>query len=653
MRSTSVSNNPQAVSIDEQMAMQSDVHIDTNIVPSANVSTPLSKYPTLGIRWNMTSSLYNSLQDKQGSLTTSWTYGYHYKSSINFTGNNTGAVYDTAGSLQGETWDPNPYGSAPVKYQWWIVNKASPFTPRSYTGNLPSAAKDGDYVLVVKSANENKSTIKAAFVFGDSLSDTHSAFNQSNGLFPRGAYYNGRFSNGPNWVDDFEELTGIPTYNYAFGGAEVMPVSRSYGNFHSFNNGKGDHYSTVAYGTYEAGSDHAPNIPNLSDELTQAVPLMQADAAAQKQIALVVLMGGNDYKHLVNAYGNNPSEQQVEQYAQQVATTIVQNVSNTMSLISGFGPTPLLVYTELGDMSISPVFANRPSAKQFANYLNADVEAALAKSSINYVINKSQSVSGYIAANPTQYKIVSTAKTNPKTDAIWGNLSDSGNFNSINTSGFMTQDMSHNKSLTPLKAYIKLQTALNYNSDKVGQTLFSGYLHPSAKAHALMAYQFIYNLAQSGYLDLDQYTDPTMGLIASSKGITNPFIDTTAFNTLISNSAKYAEARPDWAQNYLSSSAPQAMQDPRHLQEDKVELLGKTYYVSLDADGMLSLFTKSQQDDGKTLINPIALPKAVTNVTYTSFSIAKNMKRSTFTIALYNANSGKKVNFTVTAPRRK
>ncbi|WP_196245269.1 hypothetical protein, partial [Piscirickettsia salmonis] len=56
---------------------------------------------------------------------------------------------------------------------------------------------------------------------------------------------------------------------------------------------------------------------------------------------------------------------------------------------------PLLVYTELGDMSISPVFANRPSAKQFANYLNADVEAALAKSSINYVINKSQSVSGY------------------------------------------------------------------------------------------------------------------------------------------------------------------------------------------------------------------------------------------------------------------
>ena len=70
-------------------------------------------------------------------------------------------------------------------------------------------------------------------VFGDSLSDVGNVNNQTFGISPGSGYWNGRFSNGPVWVENF--ATGLslstPTYSrsggtdWAYGGAHTGPGS--------------------------------------------------------------------------------------------------------------------------------------------------------------------------------------------------------------------------------------------------------------------------------------------------------------------------------------------------------------------------------------------------------------------------------------------
>jgi phospholipase/lecithinase/hemolysin len=66
-------------------------------------------------------------------------------------------------------------------------------------------------------------------VFGDSLSDTGNLHLASGGVVTPPPYYQGRFSNGPVWVEVLAAELGLPTpeaslaggTNYAFGGAET------------------------------------------------------------------------------------------------------------------------------------------------------------------------------------------------------------------------------------------------------------------------------------------------------------------------------------------------------------------------------------------------------------------------------------------------
>lgn len=61
------------------------------------------------------------------------------------------------------------------------------------------------------------------YVFGDSFSDTSNVFNATNeAIPPNPPYFNGRFSNGPVWVEYLASDLGLtfnPKTNFAFGGA--------------------------------------------------------------------------------------------------------------------------------------------------------------------------------------------------------------------------------------------------------------------------------------------------------------------------------------------------------------------------------------------------------------------------------------------------
>jgi phospholipase/lecithinase/hemolysin len=61
----------------------------------------------------------------------------------------------------------------------------------------------------------------AIVAFGDSFTDNgNGAYKITNGTWPSDpAYYKGRFSNGPVWVENVAANLSIPLYDYAYGGA--------------------------------------------------------------------------------------------------------------------------------------------------------------------------------------------------------------------------------------------------------------------------------------------------------------------------------------------------------------------------------------------------------------------------------------------------
>jgi phospholipase/lecithinase/hemolysin len=73
--------------------------------------------------------------------------------------------------------------------------------------------------------------ISRMFAFGDSLSDTGNVFIATGGAIPAPPYFEGRFSNGPVWVEQLAARLGIDPpgpfldggTNYAWGGAESGP----------------------------------------------------------------------------------------------------------------------------------------------------------------------------------------------------------------------------------------------------------------------------------------------------------------------------------------------------------------------------------------------------------------------------------------------
>ena len=79
------------------------------------------------------------------------------------------------------------------------------------------------------------------YVFGDSLSDTGNVFAATFGFFPpRQFYFEGRFSNGPVWVEQLAEELGSPEdtrpaarggNNFAVGGAETTALPAQLGSF--------------------------------------------------------------------------------------------------------------------------------------------------------------------------------------------------------------------------------------------------------------------------------------------------------------------------------------------------------------------------------------------------------------------------------------
>lgn len=133
------------------------------------------------------------------------------------------------------------------------------------------------FMLPVKASAANFTQI---YAFGDSLVDNGNVFTASLNTFPPFPYYQGRFSNGPVWVEYLANDWGVQLSNFAYGGATTGKVN-----------------------TLNKEYPQLPPLPGLTQQIQSFVG---ANQQVDNQALYVMWAGANDY--LRNNNVTDPTE---------------------------------------------------------------------------------------------------------------------------------------------------------------------------------------------------------------------------------------------------------------------------------------------------------------------------------------------------------
>jgi phospholipase/lecithinase/hemolysin len=196
-------------------------------------------------------------------------------------------------------------------------------------------------------------TYPAIYSFGDSLSDVGNLSAGTAGTIPLpGFYFNGRFSNGPNWLDDLSAKLGLPMSPALLGG---------------------DNY---AVGGAQTGKTIVNNPPVPVIGLTDQVNSFQIFDSSPKPGALYTLdIGANDILMAVTALKNGQIS-----FSDMTTTFLNEAVANAVGAISDLYTDGMrtLLYYEVPDLSVVPDYKDLGSqfaadAGALAMDFNADV----------------------------------------------------------------------------------------------------------------------------------------------------------------------------------------------------------------------------------------------------------------------------------------
>jgi phospholipase/lecithinase/hemolysin len=179
------------------------------------------------------------------------------------------------------------------------------------------------------------------YVFGDSLSDDGNVFNALGNTFPPPPYFQGRFSNGPIWVEQLApllELTPNSDTSFAFGGA-----------------------TTGTDNTLNTSFSSLPTtLPGLQQEINGfTAPLKTANQSADPNALYIVWAGANDYLPTISSF--QPFTQPEQS---------VKNLSNAVTSLAEVGAKNIMV-PNLGNLGELPLTAGSPLSEP----LNALTEA--------------------------------------------------------------------------------------------------------------------------------------------------------------------------------------------------------------------------------------------------------------------------------------
>ncbi|MBD2456969.1 SGNH/GDSL hydrolase family protein [Nostoc sp. FACHB-87] len=201
------------------------------------------------------------------------------------------------------------------------------------------------------------------YVFGDSLSDTGNVFNATGGTFPASPpYFNGRFSNGPLWLEYFGNQLGL---NPAL--------------ITDLNNGNPSQGINFAFGGSSSGLGNAvvrdAPLPGVLGQVGVFAQSLLANNQTADPNALYVVWGGaNDFLF------PNPDDSSIP----------VNNITQALSTLVSVGARNLLVFNlpDLGKLPGATVDNRVPaSLTQSSNNFNFGLQATVAAFSQNPNLN--------------------------------------------------------------------------------------------------------------------------------------------------------------------------------------------------------------------------------------------------------------------------
>jgi outer membrane lipase/esterase len=193
-------------------------------------------------------------------------------------------------------------------------------------------------------------------VFGDSLSDNGNAFSLDPSYFkpPTPPYFNGRFSNGPNWVDYFPSVA--PSV------AHFAPVTAFYAAQQP-----NDHATNFAIGGSTSGDVNvlSTTLQSFPAQIGTYVASLGGKSAAND--LCVIWIGANDFAAGLAAGTLNPS-------------VTVENIRKGIAQLSSAGARTIIVI-KVPDIALTPEVMAIPTivqaARQFVFTVNALLEVEI------------------------------------------------------------------------------------------------------------------------------------------------------------------------------------------------------------------------------------------------------------------------------------
>ncbi|MBD2046952.1 SGNH/GDSL hydrolase family protein [Coleofasciculus sp. FACHB-64] len=241
--------------------------------------------------------------------------------------------------------------------------------PLSAIAGLPTA---------VKAASLSPQNFNAMYVFGDSLSDDGNLFDATKGYIPPSPVYSdGRFSNGPVWVDYLAQYLGLTSnsnINLAYGGATT-------GNSNVLN----DIVPSVVL-----------NLPGLQQQINN---FKKANLPANPDALYIVWAGGNDY------IGGGVTN----------AAIPVGNLSTAVTSLATFGAKNIMVVNlpDLGKLPDTRTSSNSANLSVLTATHNSGLAASLnglsqslsqnLGDSINIIPLDANSLFDRVIANPSEF----------------------------------------------------------------------------------------------------------------------------------------------------------------------------------------------------------------------------------------------------------
>jgi len=223
------------------------------------------------------------------------------------------------------------------------------------------------------------------YAFGDSLSDAGNDYIASFGLLPTSAIYsNGRFSNGPVWVQDLAKALGLPAVTPSLAGG-----------------------TDFAYGGAEAGQEplHAVNPIDLPSQLGQFL----ADVPHPSADALYTLsIGANDLLDAIPQYAAHPTEAVAD------ITAAVTNEINFIGALALDGARDFAILN-VPNLGVTPAETGKISATAtklsvlYDDDLAKDLKAIAAKDHLSIHLVNAFALIDNAIADPSKFGLKNTA----------------------------------------------------------------------------------------------------------------------------------------------------------------------------------------------------------------------------------------------------